>query len=156
MKYNYIKICLLLFLISISGTSCEKETVITISNESFEEYFPYHENGKSYNEPFRYVGKDKNGDPIWRSLYEIEESINRCTIEFSDKNHYINVGEIPSQDYGVDAFHIAAYFTFTYENIDGNYYIKNYHYTTDARIFGMKYLEFDSSNGKIGRWVHKK
>jgi hypothetical protein len=103
-------------------------------------------------------------------IYEIEESINRCTIEFSNKNHYINFGEIPSlsilqewnylkerpQDYGVDAFHIVAYFTFTYENIDGNYYIKNYHYTTDARIFGMNYLEFDSSNGKIGRWVHKK
>lgn len=170
MKYNCIIICLLIFLISISGTSCEKETVITISNESFEEYFPYHENGKSYNEPFRYVGEDKNGDPIWRSLYEIEESVNRCTIEFSNKNHYINVGEIPSlsllqewnylkerpQNYGVDAFHIVAYFTFTYENINGNYYIKNYHYTTDARIFGMNYLEFDSSNGKIGRWVHKK
>ena len=116
------------------------------------------------------VGEDKNGDPIWRSLYEIEESVNRCTIEFSNKNHYINVGEIPSlsllqewnylkerpQNYGVDAFHIVAYFTFTYENINGNYYIKNYHYTTDARIFGMNYLEFDSSNGKIGRWVHKK
>ena len=64
MKYNCIIIYLLLFLISISAISCEKETVITISNESFEEYFPYHENGKSYNEPFRYVGEDKNGDPI--------------------------------------------------------------------------------------------
>lgn len=53
MKYNCIIIYLLLFLISISAISCEKETVITISNESFEEYFPYHENGKSYNEPFR-------------------------------------------------------------------------------------------------------
>ena len=132
------KIYLLSFLMVIVGISCEKETVITISNESFEEYFPYHENGKSYNEPFRYVGEDKNGDPIWRSLYEIEESINRCTIEFSNKNHYINFGEIPSlsilqewnylkerpQNYGVDAFHIVAYFTFTYENINGNYYIK--------------------------------
>ena len=78
------KIYLLSFLMVIVGISCEKETVITISNESFEEYFPYH------------------------------------------------------------------------ENINGNYYIKNYHYTTDARIFGMNYLEFDSSNGKIGRWVHKK
>lgn len=82
------KIYLLSFLMVIVGISCEKETVITISNESFEEYFPYHENGKSYNEPFRYVGEDKNGDPIWRSLYEIEESVNRCTIEFSNKNHY--------------------------------------------------------------------
>ena len=47
------KIYLLSFLMVIVGISCEKETVITISNESFEEYFPYHENGKSYNEPFR-------------------------------------------------------------------------------------------------------
>ena len=62
------KIYLLSFLMVIVGISCEKETVITISNESFEEYFPYHENGKSYNEPFRYGGEDKNGDPIWRSL----------------------------------------------------------------------------------------
>ena len=53
------KIYLLSFLMVIVGISCEKETVITISNESFEEYFPYHENGKSYNEPFRYVGEDK-------------------------------------------------------------------------------------------------
>ena len=66
------KIYLLSFLMVIVGISCEKETVITISNESFEEYFPYHENGKSYNEPFRYVGKDKTyGFPVWRSLYEI-------------------------------------------------------------------------------------
>lgn len=175
MKYNCIIIYLLLFLISISAISCEKETVITISNESFEEYFPYHENGKSYNEPFRYVGKDKTyGFPVWRSLYEINESGNRCSLEFIDNKGY--GGQTPEetrlpslsllqewnylkerpQDYGVDAFHIVAYFTFTYENINGNYYIKNYHYTTDARIFGMNYLEFDSSNGKIGRWVHKK
>lgn len=63
------KIYLLSFLMVIVGISCEKETVITISNESFEEYFPYHENGKSYNEPFRYVGEDKNGDPIYGDHY---------------------------------------------------------------------------------------
>ena len=33
------KIYLLSFLMVIVGISCEKETVITISNESFEEYF---------------------------------------------------------------------------------------------------------------------
>ena len=89
MKYNCIIIYLLLFLISISAISCEKETVITISNESFEEYFPYHENGKSYNEPFRYAGKDKTyGFPVWRSLYEINESGNRCSLEFIDNKGY--------------------------------------------------------------------
>ena len=148
------KIYLLSFLMVIVGISCEKETVITISNESIED--------KTY------------GFPVWRSLYEINESGNRCSLEFIDNKMY--GGQIPveirlpsssllqewnylkerPQDYGVDAFHIVAYFTFTYENINGNYYIKNYHYTTDARIFGMNYLEFDSSNGKIGRWVHKK
>lgn len=39
------KIYLLSFLMVIVGISCEKETVITISNESFEEYFPHHEMG---------------------------------------------------------------------------------------------------------------
>lgn len=88
------KIYLLSFLMVIVGISCEKETVITISNESFEEYFPYHENGKSYNEPFRYVGEDKTyGFPVWRSLYEINESGNRCSLEFIDNKMY--GGQIP-------------------------------------------------------------
>lgn len=60
------------------------------------------------------------------------------------------------QEYNVEAFHIVAYLTFVFKNIGEEYIIEDCAYTTNTRILGMKYIEFDSPDGKIGRWIHPK